>query len=179
MNESAERANTLLAQRASDPTALMVNAYRATEYAYTPPRRSTWDEVVSSGDIGLLPRAAVEGGISDYFASDVALASLRELRVSSYRRRVRSAISHNVQKAIRIGCGDVRDANQDITRFRDDCRLDASAQEIATSALALRRDPGVTADLRYQFSEITSARANLRGVVTRLESALRGLRQAR
>jgi hypothetical protein len=178
--ESAERTNALLRQSSPDPTALVVSAYRATEYAYMAPTRSTWDEVVSSGDIDLLPRAAVEGGLSDYFADDTARNAMEAMRGSAYRHRVRGVIPHEVQRAIREGCGDVRDPrDQSIIRFREDCRLDVSEGEIAAAAQALQRDPRVREDLRYQFSDIGNARTNLRGDVAQIEIALRGLEEAR
>lgn len=180
VNESAERANTLLQQPSPDPTALVVNAYRATEYTYAAPNRSTWDEVVSSGDISLLPRSAVDGGMAEYYASNIARDVLDAMKNSAYRRLVRSLIPHEVQKAIREGCGEVRDPqNQNIARFRDDCHLNVSAGDIAAAARALQRDVRVREELRYQFSEIATARVNLRGDVFRIEGGLRGLREAR
>ncbi|MBI3439312.1 MAG: hypothetical protein HY054_11815 [Proteobacteria bacterium] len=177
VDDGAERTNTLLGRPAHDPTALVVNAYRATEYLYTAPTRSTWDEVVSSGDIGLLPRAAVDD-LSDYFAFDNARSVLDVLRASSYRRRVRSILSHEVQQAIREGCSDVRGQTERIVGFRQNCTLSLTSHEIADAAEALQRDPGVRSDLRYQFSEITTARANLRGDIAHLERALAALRAA-
>lgn len=177
VNEGAERANALLERPERDPTALVVNAYRATEYLYTAPTRSTWDEIVSSGDIGLLPRAAVDD-LSDYFAFDNARSVLDVLRASSYRRRVRSILSHEVQQAIRAGCSDVRGQTERIVGFRQNCTLSLRANDIADAAEALRRDPAVGLDLRYQFSEITTARANLRGDIAHLERALAELRSA-
>lgn len=173
--DGAARADALLERPGRDPTALVVNAYRATEYLYAAQTRSTWDEVVSSGDIGLLPRAAVDD-LSDYFAWDNARSSLDVLRASPYRKRVRSLLSHEVQQAIGEGCSDVRNQTERIVGFRQNCTLALSAGEIASAAEALRRDPGVRSDLRFQFSEINNARASLRGDIAHLERALAALR---
>lgn len=178
VHESAERLNTLFGQARPDSTALVVAAYRATEYTYEPQTRATWDEIVSSGDLALLPRSAVDGGLSVYFGFDAAFIVRQALNASAYRHRVRSTIPHAVQQAIREGCGDVRDQYQSVIGFREDCRLDVAASEIAAAARALQEEPGVRADLRYQFSDLGNARANMRGDIANLERALAALREA-
>ena len=174
VNASAETANALLTQTSADPASLIVNAYRATEYSYNPPSRSIWDEIVSSGDIGLLPRGAI-GPLSDYFSDNPALRVSELMSRSSYRARVRTTIPHDVQTAIRERCGDIRNERGDITGFREDCDLQISQTRLAEVAGALRHDSGVQSDLAYQFSFILIARGNLRGDVASLEEALAAL----
>lgn len=173
---SAERTVVLLQDANPDPQALVVNAYRASEYAFYPETRATWDTIVSAGDINLLPRRAIEGGLADYFSADAARDVLNEMRQTSYRQRVRRIIPHNVQDAIRSRCGDLRNEAQEIIGFREDCdlRLDRAALELA--ARRLLQDPAVLEDLAYQFSSLTAARANLRGDIAFLEAAIAGLR---
>ena len=43
---------------------------------------------------------------------------------------------------------------------------------IATAAAALRADPAVQADLRYQYSDVYSAHANIQGDTAAIERAL-------
>ncbi len=68
--DSLVRTNDLLADPASDPQELVVSAYRASEILYPAPTRATWDEIVSSGDVSLLPSEAVDAGVAEYFAAD-------------------------------------------------------------------------------------------------------------
>jgi hypothetical protein len=164
---SAERANALLGQASPDPAELVVNAYRATEFAHNPPTRATWDEIVSAGDLGLLPRRAIESGLSDYYSFDTGLAAVDSLAASAYRRLVRRVIPHEVQRAIREGCGDVRDANQIVVGFQPVCRLDVGDAQIAAAARSLQGAIN---------SRTWPARANLRGDVAFLEGALAALR---
>ena len=170
--ESIERTNKLLADPRSDARELVVDAYRGSEVNYSPQTHATWDEIVSSGDTGLLPRAAIESGIADYFALDSARISYDSLIVSAYRHRVRSIIPLEVQKAMRAGCSDVRGDTQQIVGFMPNCKLDVDEQTIVSTAAALRADPGVVADLRYQYSDVYSARANISGDVVLLTRAL-------
>jgi hypothetical protein len=174
--DSVLLANALLADPRSDAEALVVNAYRASEITYTPPTRSTWDEIVSSGDIGLLSRQAVDSGIAAYFAGDTSRFMFDILSNSVYRREVRQIIPLEIQMALRAGCSDVRNEAQQIVGFMEQCVLDVDDAALIRTANALRADPDVRAALQFQYSEAFSARANLSGDVVYLEGALAGLR---
>ncbi len=169
VSESGERTIELLADPSSDDKELVMHAYRATEYNFEPQTRSTWDEIVSSGDLGLLPNRAVLDGLSLYFGFDTAVLALEELRGSLYRGRVRRTIPHRVQKAIRSGCSDIRDDNGSVVGFSTTCILDVSDEEITAAANALRNDPELLSDLRYNFSVLSSSRLNMRGDIAILE----------
>jgi len=173
--DSAERAHAMLSDPRSDNRALIINAYRATEYNYSPPTSATWDEIVSSGDLSLLPTPALEGA-SAYFRDDTARTVSEPLRQSPYRQTVRSLLPHEVQRAIRESCSDVLDSQNQVTGFRQDCDLDVPVAEINAAARALRSDPQVLPSLRYQFSTVANARINLRADVIFIEGALAALR---
>jgi hypothetical protein len=147
--DSVERTNALLADPASAPLALVVHAFRASEVNFSPQSRAAWDEIVSSGDTGLLPRAAIDSGLADYFAGDTARLTYDVVIASAYRRRVRTIIPLELQKALRAGCSDIRDDAQVIVGFMADCALDVAPGLIEATAAALRADPLVAADLRY------------------------------
>ena len=173
---SIETTDALLANPASDPKSLVINAYRATEYNYRAPSRATWDEIVSSGDTGLLPRG-VAVSAAEYFAYDSANNVRDILSHSAYRYRVRTLMPLGLQKALRAGCSDVRDENQNITGFKADCSLAMDPGVILATAQALRTDPVVRDSLRYQYSDVYSARLNIQGDVTAIEHALAAIQR--
>jgi hypothetical protein len=172
--DSVERTDALLADPQSDPQALLVHAYRASEINYRPPSRATWDEIVASGHTGLLPRDVTRSA-GEYFAFDTARNVLEFLGNSGYRHRVRSLLPMRVQQALRAGCSDIRDSVQQITGFMSDCTLDLDPEVIATTAAALRSDPAVLSELRHQYSNAYSAHANISGDATSVEQALAAL----
>ncbi|MEE2525941.1 hypothetical protein V0U79_06150 [Hyphobacterium sp. HN65] len=181
VDESGELTVELLSSPAPDPEMLVINAYRATEFATDPAIRATWDEIVSSGDLGLLPRAAPTASLALYYDSDHTGDIATTLGNSAYRIRVRRAIPHRVQEAIRSGCSDVRNANGSVIGFQPECQLELDGDDIPAAAEALLSDPELLADLRYQFSILGSTRANLRGdtliltrVIADLEAASQG-----
>jgi len=173
--DSLVRTNELLNDPAPDAEDLVVSAYRASELLYSPPTRSTWDEIVSSGDIGLLPRGAVDAGIADYFATDTGQATLDSLMDSNYRRAVRETIPLDIQIALREGCSDQRDERERIVGFVEQCALNADRAAIQRAADAIRASGQLRATLRYQYSNVFAARANLTADVLAIEHGLAGL----
>lgn len=173
--QSVERTDALLADPRSDATALVVNAYRASELNYRATSRATWDEIVSSGDTGLLP-PGVARSAGGYFAIDSARLTLDSLTQSAYRHRVRMIIPLPLQKALRAGCSDIRDDAQQITGFMQDCALDVQPGMVSTTAAALRADPMVQAELRPQYSDVYSAHANISGDAAAIEQALAAIK---
>lgn len=173
--QSVDRTDALLADPQADPKELIVNAYRASEINYRPPSRATWDEIVSSGDTGLLPRNVTDRA-ADYFAFDTARNHLDILNNSAYRHRVRTIIPLGVQKALRAGCSDTRDELNRIGGFMADCVLDQPSEVILTTAASLRADPVVQSELRHQYSDVFSAQANISGDAVTIEQALAALK---
>lgn len=173
--DSVRRADALLAAPDPNPKELVVEAYRATEITYIPPNRSTWDQIVSSGHLGLLPEAVVGTDLAGYYAFDSALDVYEYGLESEYRRAVRKHIPIFVQEAIRAGCSDVRDEAQVITGFSADCRLDVDPATLSEIAENLQRSTVVRESLRYQYSDVMSANLNMHGSVVVLERALAAL----
>ena len=172
---SVERTDALLADPQSDARELVIAAHRASEISYRTSSRATWDEVVSSGNTGLLPRVAATS-VAEYYAFDTARDSLGVLGGSAYRHRVRTLIPLPLQKALRAGCSDVRDGTQQITGFMEDCDLGIEPAVVEATAAILRADPAVQAELRHQYSDVYSAHANISGDVASIEQALGALR---
>lgn len=158
-----------------DPRALVVNAYRATEVTYTPLVRATWDQIVSSGHLDLLPAGTVESGLSQYYAFDNARDSYNTGIGSAYRQTVRKIIPLTMQIALRAGCSDMRDKWGYVVGFVENCTFDADPTVIKEVAAALRSNPAVIADLQYQYSIVVSAVLTLSGVGTSLEDMLAAL----
>lgn len=173
--ESVRKTDALLRSADPDPRTLIVNAYRASEIIYVASVRATWDQIVSSGHLDLLPRSAVESGLSQFYAFDVA-RSVYHLGVDSdYRKMVRKTIPMSMQIAMRAGCSDVRNRRGIVTGFAKHCQFKADRAALERVAAALRGNPVVVADLRYQYSYAVLATLNMHGVVVRLEDALAAL----
>lgn len=174
--DSLVRTNELLNQPSSDAEELVVTAYRASEMLYSPPTRATWDEIVSSGDIGLLPRGAVESGVAGYYAADAGQMTLRTMETSAYRHAVRETIPLEIQIAMRAGCSDLRDDLGQIVGFVEECTLHVDRAALERVAASIRASAVIRSALRFHYSNVYSACANLNGEVLALERGLAALR---
>jgi hypothetical protein len=170
--KSLQVTDELLRSVDSDSRTLVVNAYRATEVIYIPTTRATWDQIVSSGHLGLLPVGAVEAGLSQYYAFDIAQDSYRNGMDSSYRQTVRKIIPLSMQIAMRAGCSDTHDKRGNPVGFEKECKFDADPAALKEVAGSLRNNPAVAADLRYQYSFVVSTVINLGGTSRTIDDAL-------
>ncbi len=174
--DSIVEADRLLAASESDPQALVIAAYRASEFNNNPPNSATWDEVVSAGQISLLPNAAVEGGLSDYYKYQDANEAINIRLVDSpYRLAARSLIPLPVQLVIREGCSDVLDDINVASGFVAECRVDIDPALILEAADALRASSTLRETLRHQYSMVASVQINNQGNVTLLERTIAAL----
>jgi hypothetical protein len=172
VEDSARKVSALLGNVNSDPEALVVNAYRATEMNYYTLFRATWDELVSSGEIAILPPYVDKDDVSRFFTFDVSKDTKDAFERSPYRQRVRRIIPQVVQDAIRAGCGDLMDEIGNVVAFKPECRVDLPPTQISAAAAALASDPDVLPDLRLHFTTINFALAGLSGDVVLLKRAI-------
>ncbi|GJL91353.1 hypothetical protein [Hyphococcus sp.] len=176
VTESIKTTDRLLTTPAPDPQTLVVAAYRASEFSSNPSQRATWDQIVSSGDLGLLPDAALEGGLSEYYRfQDGNEDTNARLQDTPYRRTVRSLIPLAVQTSMREGCSDVYDDKQVIVGFVTDCNLDVDPSMISETAQALTASADIREWLRYQYSMVASVQVNNAGNIFQLEQILNAL----
>lgn len=174
--ESVQEADRLLSASDPDPKALVVSAYRASEYIYIPPSRATWEEIVSSGQIGLLPEAATKSELQGYYKFlDVNGSFYAELLDSPYRLAVRSLIPLPVQLSIRDGCSDALDDSNIIIGFVTECRLDIDKSMLEETAETLRSSAAVRNSLRHQYSMVAATQVNNTGSIVLLERILGAL----
>ncbi|KCZ64033.1 hypothetical protein L53_05920 [Hyphomonas sp. L-53-1-40] len=166
------RTGELLSADAPDAKELIQMAYRATEINQLPPERATWDQIVSSGHLGLLPEGAVEGGLSTYYAFDAMKVTYDALEQTPYRKALRSKIPIPVQQAIRVGCSDLLDEQSILLGFKEECEIEADPETLQAVADAIRADPAIREHLRLQFAEATTAVNNLQGNSALISSAL-------
>lgn len=173
--QAVQRTATLLKAPDPDPGELVISAYRATEVIYKAPNEATWNQIVSSGRLELLPKGAVDGGLAQYYSYNVTLDAYRLLNNAPYRKVVRSIIPISVQAAIRAGCSDVRDSEGFAYRFMKGCRVKVDPALLRSTAQALRAYPQVASTLRYQYSLLASSVPNFKAVIVIIKKALAAL----
>ncbi|MDX1625289.1 MAG: hypothetical protein R3323_02140 [Wenzhouxiangellaceae bacterium] len=175
--DSVRDAIRLLGQPSPDARSLVKATYRASEINYDPQTRATWDQIVSSGHIGLIPTAAA-ARLAEYFAFDFLREANDQLYDSEYRERVRRMIPLPVQEAIREGCSDVRLETAVIVGFTENCVIDVDEAMLDRVAQTLRADPGLIASLNWHYSHAYSAAINSSGLAIQVQRALDALEPA-
>ncbi len=141
---NGRRALDALAGRAALPDeALLVAAYRATQYNGNIRRRATYDELTSRGEIGLVADGELRDLAQRVYTSPMFDYIVEEGRTSPYREWFRQSLPHELQLALRDGCGDRHVAVGDYAGINGSldypCTLELSDESV-TAAVALLRD---------------------------------------
>ena len=86
--------------------ALLVAAYRGTQYNGNIRRRATYDELTSTGEIGLIRDAAKRDLAMRLYNFPMLEEIVEEAKHSEYRHWFRLNMPHDVQQALSDACGD-------------------------------------------------------------------------
>ncbi|MEO8440061.1 MAG: hypothetical protein ABI540_07550 [Spartobacteria bacterium] len=164
--ENASRAASALEGNVTmSDEALLINAYRATQYKQRPRRRSTYDELISTGTIGLIRDRALRDTAMRLYNSPTLENMAREGMQSRYREAFRMSLPNDVQRALAKNCGDryveTGDYNA-ITGILDyPCTTGLSEQSIYESVKALRSTQNLLALLRLRIADIETRLVDL------------------
>ncbi len=138
--------------------ALLVSAYRATQYRNRNQRGSTYDELISTGSIDLIRDRTLRDTAIRFYNLTVFDSLVREGMESRYRETFRTSLPNYVQRAVSKSCGDRVVRPGDYTTIHGNldypCRTGLPAQEIAASASALRANPDILRFLRLRIADL-------------------------
>jgi hypothetical protein len=177
---NAERTVDALTGRAPlADEALLISAFRATQYNENIRRRATYDELTSTGTIGLIRDPVLRETAMQLYTTNNFNNIVQEGRSSPYRLAFRMAIANDVQRSLEKTCGDRVAAVGDYkTNFADainyPCSTGLPADTIAESVAALRNDPKLVPVLRLRVANLESNVANLLVYEGGIHAALRG-----
>jgi len=164
---NADRAVAALDGGAALPDeALLVSAYRATQYKVRTRRRATYEELTSTGEIGLIRDRTMRDTAMSLYTTNLFDRITTQGLQSSYREAFRMAVPNTVQRALRAHCGDRRVERGDFTNivqsldYPCDTGLDNAA--IASAAAALRADNGLVAKLRLRVADLETQIVDLK-----------------
>jgi hypothetical protein len=145
--------------------ALLVSAYRATQYRERLRRRSTYDELISTGTIGLIRDATLRDTAMGLYNNSALDNTAREGKESRYREAFRMTVPNGAQRAVAKNCGDRYIGTGDyaaITGVLDyPCSTGLSEQAIGEATNALRSNPSLLPLLRLRIVDIESRLGDL------------------
>lgn len=155
--------------------ALLVNAYRATQYLQTPSRRASYDELISTGNIGLIEDRRLLGlAVSAYGSTGTDNLRLQGDE-SPYRALFREVVPTEVQRALARHCGDrfVPGDTEHVLDYPCTPGLDATAA--AAAAQALRDEPQALRLLRRRLADIDTQLGDVSRLNRRLIAGLEAI----
>jgi hypothetical protein len=149
--------------------ALLISAYRATQYKENLVRNSTYEELISTGNIGLIRDQNLRNTAIRFYKNPGLDNISREGEQSHYREAFRMSLPNDVQRALGAHCGDRYIVPGDPAaihgmRLLDyPCHTGLSAQVIAASARTLRTNPNLLPYLRLRIADIATRVGDLTG----------------
>ncbi|HSE13242.1 MAG TPA: DUF6090 family protein [Rudaea sp.] len=164
--ENAERAVDALDGTAPLPEeALLVSAYRATQYKQGLRRRTTYDELISTGAIGLIRDQSLRDTAMRNYNSATIDSLINDGIHSRYREAFRMALPTQVQRALAKNCGDRLISPGDYAGLPDlldyPCRTGLPDKTIRDSAATLRGNPALVPALRLRIADLETRLADL------------------
>jgi hypothetical protein len=141
--------------------ALLVAAFRATQYSEFVQYRATYDELTSTGNIGLIDDLKLRRMATEVYGTELYRNVKNEGIDNPYRVAYRMRMPLSVQFAVSQHCGDriaeVNDYKGIVKPLDYPCRTGLPQAEIDAAAASLRADAELLPLLRLRMANIGSA----------------------
>ena len=161
----------------------VISAYRATQYKDYTRYRATFDELVSTGTLGLVADDALRGTAVALFTTPFLEQMMLQTRESEYRRVFRESVSAPVQEALLLRCGDRVTAVLDYASIEREldypCTLGLPGEATRAAAEALKASRRLVPALQVRFADNQTALKDLQQVNEDVLGNLRAIRDAR
>jgi hypothetical protein len=160
-----------------DPSAFLLEAFKAANILPRSTRRSTYQEIVSAGAMGSLGNEFIRQKVMSYY-SGLDMTDALTMTLPPYRDRLRTIMPYEIQRAILVDCPEI---DKEDAQGRPDVFLNAScrpkldAEQAASAASQIRSAPGIQLDLTrsivdddqkiLQFQSMQRNAAKLRAVL--------------
>ena len=179
---NAKRAADALSGKAPlSDAALLVAAYRATQYVFNVRRRATYDELTSTGEIGLIRDPALRDLAMRVYTMPIFNGILDEGQNNLYRRAFRMAIPYDVQQELATTCGDRVVLPGDYEGMPNSldypCSPDFSQTVVAANAAVLRGDPQFLRFVSLRIADVETNQVNLKIFYADVHDGLKSLAQ--
>ena len=160
---------------------LLVAAYRATQYKQGLRRRATYDELISTGTIGLIRDQRLRDTAMRIYNVATFDNLVYEGMHSRYREAFRMSLPNAVQRELGKQCGDRFIAAGDYAAIHGvldyPCRTGLSAEVVARSAKQLRASSDLAPLLRLRIADLETRLVDLTGNNRPIMENLRAIAQ--
>lgn len=143
----------------------LIAAYRASQYTWWNPRRTTFDELMGTGRLDLITDDTLRRSALAVYASPLLPALAKSGEAAPYRQKFRQIVPTHIQQALSEACGDKAAPMEDYAALSDiltyECSLTLADEDIQTGADLLRNTPGIAGTLRLRISTLETELADL------------------
>ena len=157
--------NALSGKSSASNEAILIGAYRATQYKQRTRRRSTYDELISTGTIGLIRDQALRDTAMRIYNVATLDSIAREGSASRFREAFRMSIPNDVQRVLNKQCGDRYIVVGDFKGIADvidyPCTTGLPEDVIDDAVAALRSNPILVPVLRLRIADIETRLGDL------------------
>ncbi len=156
----------------------VIAAYQASQINLPWSYQSTYNEVLSTGQINLIKSTALKSKVLGYYSDDWAKQSLIT-KIAPYREFIRGRMPFQIQDAIRRDCGDIQIpiAETFAARLPDICDLDLPDDLFTETAAFLRAQANMLYDLQFQISVYDVQVSNMRGFKNETEKLMKAIKE--
>lgn len=145
--------------------ALLIAAYRATQYSGNIRRRATYDELTSTGEIGLIREPALRDLAMRIYTAPMFDDIVAEGMRSEYRHWFRLHMPQDVQQTLADACGDkvvaVGDYKEIGSQIDYPCSPRLTPEVISAAVAILRKDSQALPLLRLRLADVKTNVANM------------------
>jgi hypothetical protein len=165
LNSAKQVTDALTGKSPLSSEALLIAAYRATQFNGNTRRRATYDELIATGEIGLIHDEALRDLAMRIYTDPVIDMITQDGQHSDYRKEFRMAIPYDVQLALADKCGDrvVQVGNYSAIAHVLDypCATGLPPAAIEAADAALKQNPRIVPLLQLRIADIGSDLGNL------------------
>ena len=160
--DNAERAiGALTGELAMSDEQFLINAYRASNFAYAERSRATFDELISTGEIGLIADRRLRETAIYIYNTPVFDLVIESGRNSQFREIFRKSVPAQVQRALLTNCGDRVSESGNYEALVDaldyECSLDLPEPLLKEAADKLRANEELLPALQIRFADTETA----------------------
>lgn len=140
----------------------VIAAYQASQINIPWSYRSTYNEVLSTGQINLIKSNELKSHVLGYYSDDWAKQAYI-IKIAPYREFIRGHLPFQIQDAIRRDCGDIdiAIANTFSASLPDNCDLALPDALFTETAAFLRAQSNMLYDLQFQISVYETQVSNM------------------
>lgn len=159
--------------------ALLINAFVATQYINHRRSNATYEELTSTGAMGLIEDRELRDLATLVYTTPVFADVVQEGVRSAYRERFRMILPNHVQNALAENCGDRFGARRDYEHIGDmigyPCETGLAPRVITEAARRIRNDQALRRELRRRIADIQTRIADLTLNNTNIRDGLRAV----